>query len=195
MIVDRLEITSPGGLYGAITRRQAGRPGISSTRNPRLTLFLEDTELPVRGIVAENRGTGLPAISRALEQALMPQPEFRADTTSFAIVFHRRRVASEERYGSARESVSSAKAVAAPASATAAQARRNKPRSKLGAMSKPQSGATILRKTKILFTPFSLSLPATERPPFTCLHLKPRHGFSTTPSGRRMSSTTARPPC
>ncbi|MDY5841027.1 MAG: ATP-binding protein [Corynebacterium camporealensis] len=105
MFVDRLEITSPGGLYGGVTLRNLGQAGVSSTRNQRLTTLLEDTPLPEGGMAAENRGTGIPTINQALANALMPEPEIINRIDSFTIIFHRRRVASEERYGTARDQV------------------------------------------------------------------------------------------
>ncbi|WP_040428229.1 ATP-binding protein [Corynebacterium ulceribovis] len=109
MFVDRLEITSPGGLYGGVTVHNLGKPGVSSTRNQRLSSFLEDVKFDSggneTGVVAENRGTGIATINQSLADALMPPPDYRNRLDSFTIVFHRRRVASEERYGSAFDQV------------------------------------------------------------------------------------------
>ena len=105
MFVDRLEITSPGGLYGGVSVRTLGAPGVSSTRNQRITTFLEDIPLPGGGAVAENRGTGIPTIQRSLADALMPPPTYLNRIDSFTITFHRRRVASTESYGTARDEV------------------------------------------------------------------------------------------
>lgn len=109
MFVDRLEITSPGGLYGGVTVRNLGEPGVSSTRNQRLSSFLEEVSFPSAGKrsgrVAENRGTGIATINQSLQEALMPKPEYINRLDSFTIVFHRRRVAQEERYTTARDHV------------------------------------------------------------------------------------------
>ena len=105
MFVDRLEITSPGGLYGGVTLQTLGTAGISSTRNQRLATFLETVEFPGGGIVAEGRGTGIAVIEKSLAENLQPRPEIRADLNSFTIVFYRRRVAQDERYLSADEKV------------------------------------------------------------------------------------------
>ena len=109
MFVDRLEITSPGGLYGGVTVRNLGEPGVSSTRNQRLSSFLEDVKFHTdgggAGVVAENRGTGIAVIQRSLADALMPPPEYINRLDSFTIVFHRRRVAEKERYASAFDQV------------------------------------------------------------------------------------------
>ena len=109
MFVDRLEITSPGGLYGGVTVHNLGQPGVSSTRNQRISSFLEDVTFEnganESGVVAENRGTGIATINRSLADALMPPPTYLNRLDSFTIVFHRRRVATEERYGSALDQV------------------------------------------------------------------------------------------
>ena len=109
MFVDRLEITSPGGLYGGVTVRNLGKPGVSSTRNQRLSAFLEDVKFHdddgAAGVVAENRGTGIAVIQRSLADALMPPPEYINRLDSFTIIFHRRRVAEKERYASAFDQV------------------------------------------------------------------------------------------
>ncbi|MCZ9305559.1 putative DNA binding domain-containing protein [Corynebacterium sp. c9Ua_112] len=109
MFVDRLEITSPGGLYGGVTVRHLGEPGVSSTRNQRISSFLEEVSLPGEGKqagrVAENRGTGIATINQSLEDALMPKPEYINRLDSFTIIFRRRRVATQERYTTARDHV------------------------------------------------------------------------------------------
>lgn len=105
MFVDRLEIMSPGGLYGAVTMRTLGQAGISSTRNQRLATLLESVQLPGGGIVAENRGTGFAVMNAELRKALLPPVEVRDDLASFTAVFQRRRVAPDERYRTARDVV------------------------------------------------------------------------------------------
>lgn len=102
MFIDRLEILSPGGLYGTVTKRTLGQAGLSSTRNQRLSTLLEQVQLPGGGLVAENRGTGFAIMQEALRKALMPPMEVRDDLTSFTVTFQRRRVAADERHGTAR---------------------------------------------------------------------------------------------
>lgn len=105
MFVDRLEITNPGGLFGAVTVQSLGEAGVSSTRNQRLATFLETAAFPSGGTVAENRGTGIAVIQSSLAAALMPPAEVQNDLTHFTIVFRRRRVAPAERYGTALKQV------------------------------------------------------------------------------------------
>lgn len=104
MFVDRLEIMSPGGLYGGVTLESLGTAGQSSTRNERLATFLESPALP-GGALAENRGTGIQVIQTALERALMPPAEMYNDLTQFTIIFRKRRVAPTERYATAYDKV------------------------------------------------------------------------------------------
>ncbi|WP_439647817.1 ATP-binding protein [Corynebacterium kalidii] len=123
MYVDRLEVVSPGGLYGAVTVRSLEDPEVSSSRNQRLSALLENISFPGGGAVAENRGTGFSVMRTELEKALMPPVEVRDDLTRFTVIFRRRRVADGERHRTAkdavremlakRESVSAAEVVAA----------------------------------------------------------------------------------
>ncbi|MDI9589018.1 MAG: ATP-binding protein [Acidobacteriota bacterium] len=105
MFADRLEITSPGGLYGGVTLQTLGKAGISSTRNQRLATFLETVEFPGGGPVAEGRGTGIAVIEKSLTENLLPKPEVRADLNSFTMIFFRRRVAPKEQYATADDLV------------------------------------------------------------------------------------------
>lgn len=105
MFVDRLEISNPGGLYGGVTLRSLGEPGVSSTRNQRIATLLEDVSFPGGGVVAENRGTGIDTMNKALTDALMPPPHYSNRLDSFTVTFYRRRVAPQEEYGTARDLV------------------------------------------------------------------------------------------
>lgn len=105
MFVDRLEIMSPGGLYGGVTVDNLGEAGVSSSRNRRLATFLEDLTFEDGGPVAENRGSGIATINRALEEALMPPPVFTNRTTDFTVTFRKRKVAPAERHVTALDQV------------------------------------------------------------------------------------------
>ena len=89
MYADRLEISNPGGLYGATTVESLGKEGISSTRNVFLSRLL--TYTPYRdGFVVENKGTGFMTIESALAQALMPPPKVKNSLTFFSLTFEKR---------------------------------------------------------------------------------------------------------
>ena len=105
MFVDRLEITSPGGLFGGVTVDSLGKDGLSSTRNQWLATFLENVRTSDGGLVAENRGTGFAVIEQSLADALMPPAKIRESLTSFTIIFERRHVAKTETYASAKDHV------------------------------------------------------------------------------------------
>lgn len=59
---DRLEVLSPGGLYGTVAIETLGKPSCSSKRNQYLANLLEFTPYE-DGFVAENRGTGFNLMS------------------------------------------------------------------------------------------------------------------------------------
>lgn len=75
---DRLEIRSPGGLYGRSRIDQLGKAQ-PDTRNPELVLAME-----VLGLT-ENRYSGIPRICRAMLQAGHPRPEFSDNRGEFVV--------------------------------------------------------------------------------------------------------------
>ena len=95
MYSDRLEIRSPGGLYGGIRAEELGRAAVSSSRNAALAKLLEEVRMPRTGAsVCENRGSGLARMAFAMERAGKDPPEFRATPTSVTVIL--RRLASGE---------------------------------------------------------------------------------------------------
>ena len=50
LYTNRLVVRSPGGIYGAVTIRDFGQPGVSSTRNSYLASILTDLPTRVRGV-------------------------------------------------------------------------------------------------------------------------------------------------
>lgn len=78
---DRLEIRSPGGLYGGI--RIDGLSDQQSTRNEHLMRFLQDLSL------VENRGYGIDEMTRACQEYGLPAPEFNATSTWFQVTFRK----------------------------------------------------------------------------------------------------------
>lgn len=86
---DRLEILSPGGLYGTVTAATVETAGYSSTRNQHLADILESTPYE-GGFVAENRGTGFRLMRRELEANRMDAPVIRDSVAMFSLEFRRR---------------------------------------------------------------------------------------------------------
>lgn len=80
LYADRLVVRSPGGFYGMVQAEDLGAPDVSSSRNAVIAKLLADTSLPGTGhMVAENRGSGIPTVLRALNKAGMAPPHFAAD--------------------------------------------------------------------------------------------------------------------
>lgn len=68
---DRLEVLSPGGLYGAATAESLGKEGVQSTRNEILSRLLSYTPFK-GGCVVQNKGNGFFAIRASLADLQMP---------------------------------------------------------------------------------------------------------------------------
>lgn len=90
MYADRLEVLSPGGLYGAVTVDTIGEVGASSTRNQHLALLLETTPYEEGGFVAENRGTGFSLIESELRAFGMEPPEVVDRPSLFSLTMKKR---------------------------------------------------------------------------------------------------------
>ena len=87
---NRLEIHSPGGLYGRMTVEELGkaRPDL---RNPTLAVMAEAmTE-------SENRYSGIPTMRRAMEEAELPPPVFENRRGEFVVTFFNGEDVDEER--------------------------------------------------------------------------------------------------
>jgi ATP-dependent DNA helicase RecG len=70
---DRIEISSPGGPYGAVNAGNFGQPGVVDYRNPILAEAMR-----VLGLV-QRYGFGIPAARRLLRAGGHPEPDFRVD--------------------------------------------------------------------------------------------------------------------
>lgn len=79
LFADRLEIQSPGGLFGNVTEETLDRN--QSTRNRELMHLLQDARL------VENRGTGIRTMIEAMLAAKLEAPRFVDDRTSFLVTF------------------------------------------------------------------------------------------------------------
>ncbi len=84
---DRLEVSSPGGLHGPVSREDLFTESVSSSRNARLAKLLEDVEVePTGRTVCENRGSGLLATAAALRDAGMEPPQIFDAVREFRMV-------------------------------------------------------------------------------------------------------------
>lgn len=85
---DRLEVTSPGGLFGALDPADLLVEPVTAARNARLSRLLQDVAAPESGrMVCENVGTGLLSVARSLRAAGMAPPELRHSLTEFKVIF------------------------------------------------------------------------------------------------------------
>ncbi|MHB8280577.1 MAG: ATP-binding protein [Candidatus Humimicrobiaceae bacterium] len=83
---DRMEVSNPGGLFGPITEERLGEQGLQATRNTYLMKILEDLQVPnEKGVLCENRGTGIIAMVNALTKIGMGPPLFRDYRNSFNV--------------------------------------------------------------------------------------------------------------
>lgn len=78
---NRLEIHSPGSLYGRMTVEQLGiaRPDL---RNPALAVMAEELTS------AENRYSGIPTIRRAMAEYGLPEPVFENRRNEFVVILY-----------------------------------------------------------------------------------------------------------
>lgn len=79
---DRLEVRSPGGLYGRLRIDQLGKIQ-PDTRNPVLAVAMEALG------ETENRYSGIPTMRRELKQAGMQPPEFCNERGTFVVCFRK----------------------------------------------------------------------------------------------------------
>lgn len=84
---DRIEISNPGGPYGAVTQENFGRPGASDYRNPVLAAVLKNM-----GFV-QRFGFGIAEARRAMQANGNPMPEFQVEPTNVLVTL--KRVAAE----------------------------------------------------------------------------------------------------
>jgi ATP-dependent DNA helicase RecG len=88
MFADRLEIQSPGGLFGNVTVEDIEEE--HSTRNTRLMRMMEDMH------IVENRGSGIKAMLQAMRTANLEPPRFSDRRTSFWVTFRNHTLMSPE---------------------------------------------------------------------------------------------------
>jgi ATP-dependent DNA helicase RecG len=88
LFADRLEVQSPGGLYGNVTEENIEEE--SSTRNSVLMRLMEDLHL------VENRGSGIRAMLEAMRRANLEPPRFEDKRSSFWVTFRNHTLMSPE---------------------------------------------------------------------------------------------------
>lgn len=81
---DRIEIHSPGGLFGRATPQSFGRPGGNDYRNPTVAAALHQL-----GFV-QRFGMGIPLARKACQDNGNPEPEFIFESSNFAVVVRKR---------------------------------------------------------------------------------------------------------
>jgi ATP-dependent DNA helicase RecG len=79
LFADRLEVQSPGGLYGNVTEETLEEE--QSTRNRVLMRLMEDAHL------VENRGSGIRAMIDAMRRLNLEPPRFQDRRASFLVTF------------------------------------------------------------------------------------------------------------
>ncbi|MCY3560788.1 MAG: putative DNA binding domain-containing protein [bacterium] len=85
---DRLEIRSPGGLYGAFSPESLLTEPVTASRNARLAKLLQDVSTPRSNrTVCENVGTGLVSVAKYLRDAGLEPPEIDYSLTEFRVIF------------------------------------------------------------------------------------------------------------
>lgn len=82
---DRLEIHSPGGLYGRMTVEQLGKARLD-LRNPTLATMAESLNQ------AENRYSGIPTIRMEMKKHGLPEPEFKNGRNEFIVILYNKGV-------------------------------------------------------------------------------------------------------
>lgn len=82
MYTDRVEIVSPGGLYGGISLEKLEKTSILESRNPTIIKILEE-----KGDVVENRHTGISTMKNEMKKHGLPEPEFYEEISYFKVVF------------------------------------------------------------------------------------------------------------
>lgn len=88
LFADRLEIQSPGGLFGNVTEENLEDE--HSTRNSMLMRFMEDLHL------VENRGSGIKSMLEAMRKANLEPPRFDDKRSSFWLTFRNHSLMSPE---------------------------------------------------------------------------------------------------
>jgi ATP-dependent DNA helicase RecG len=82
---DRIEIYSPGGTFGQVTKENFGQPGITDYRNPHLAEAMK-----VLGYV-QRFGIGIQIARQELDKNGNPPPEFHIESTNIMVTITKRK--------------------------------------------------------------------------------------------------------
>ncbi len=81
---DRIEIWSPGGPFGTVTKQTFGRPGYAEYRNPNLAEAMKGLGL------VQRFGAGIEVAQKALKNAGHPPAEFQVEDTAINVVIRKK---------------------------------------------------------------------------------------------------------
>ncbi len=81
---DRVEVHSPGGPYGQVTKENFGRPGVNDYRNPNLAAVMKEL-----GFV-QRFGFGITLVLKEMEKNGNPAPDFLVEDAHVAVVLRSR---------------------------------------------------------------------------------------------------------
>ena len=95
LLLDRLVITSPGGLWG-VSESQLGRPGAKSAVNPVLYEVCKFVRMPDSSRVIEGEGGGIREAIEALRSAGLRPPRFIDTGVQFTAIISRHTLIAEE---------------------------------------------------------------------------------------------------
>jgi len=82
---DRIEIYSPGGPFGQVTKENFGHPGITDYRNPHLAEAMK-----VLGYV-QRFGVGIQIARQELDKNGNPSPQFQVESTNILVTVRKRK--------------------------------------------------------------------------------------------------------
>ncbi|MBV9452133.1 MAG: putative DNA binding domain-containing protein [Streptosporangiaceae bacterium] len=100
VFLNRVEVSSPGGLFGNVRLEGLGESGTSSSRNPRLAALLQETGDPVNGRpVAEIRGSGVSLMIDRVREGTGVVPIFTANLDQFRVILPRSSLVTPEFLG------------------------------------------------------------------------------------------------
>lgn len=92
MYKDRIEIISPGALFGTNKLEKLGTSDVMETRNPTIVKILEENSS-----ILENRHSGIETMRREMMAYGLPEPEFYNERDSFKVIFRKEKIEEYEK--------------------------------------------------------------------------------------------------